>query len=378
MASINPLRAGNTVEGRQGLTGGDNDGILGLLDLILTHVVKGDVARRVLEYLFSAIGTQERICAQDITDHGGPIGDGNVCPFMSRLRDPLSDFFDYHPVGRKSPYRVAFPSDDRGNYALHIEINLPPNDLVAGFWNSHFSGANVSLVYPERQLTDDSFSSYRGDDSASSFGGSRKPNANWDTDFVPENAVVSAGVVRSVLRLSEHFRTRQVHITANAARPWVDSLGDGNLIVLATPGSMPHLLPNLEAAGRMKTGTDAVTVMADTRQGRKAKTYRDRIENSTTVNAVEMIKWGVLTRHRYPFQRTITVLAARDEAAVEAMIQFLLNEEALLRLARELRCGENFPDHFQVLFRIHLFKGQPYAHEMTIEETVVLGSGRKT
>src|ERR1700733_9597626 len=136
MNRTKPYRAGNTDEppdSTNGTAKPNNDDIRRLHDLILTHAVKGEMGQRVFEYLVGEKGTQERICAQDITEHGGPNGDHNVCPFMSRLRDQISDFFDFHRVGRKEPYRVAFSADDRGNYALHIEPNQPPNDLVAGF-----------------------------------------------------------------------------------------------------------------------------------------------------------------------------------------------------------------------------------------------------
>jgi hypothetical protein len=150
----------------------------------------------------------------------------------------------------------------------------------------------------------------------------------------------------------------------------------GDLIVLATPSRMPHLLPNLEAAARMKTGPDMVSIALDARDRAKRRTYCDSPEDSPTGGAFEMVKWGVLTRHRYPFQRTLTVLAARDELVVEAMVQFLLNEEATLKLAEALRCGESFPDHFQGLFRMNICKGHPYAREITVEESVVLSVNR--
>jgi hypothetical protein len=360
-----------------GLAGCNGDDIRRMRDLILALAVHGEVAQKVIKYLFRELGKPERICAQDISDNGGPKGDGNVCPLMCRLRDQVPAFFDYDPKGRKSRYRVAFPDDDRGNYALHIEINQPPNGFVPGLWNPHCSGGNVCVVYPQRKLIDDSFSSCRPNESFSN-GRSVRSAAEFENDDCPRwKAGASDSDVRCLLRLSDHFRTRQVGVTADAVRPLVDTLSGGNLIVLATPASMPRLLPNLEATGRMRTGEDAITIMSDSRRGGKAKTCRDRLENSITGNDAEIVKWGVLTRHYYPFQRTITVLAARDETAVEAMVQFILNEEAMLMLARELRCGETFPDHFQALFCMRMFKGQPYAREMTVEQAVVLGANRK-
>jgi hypothetical protein len=381
MTGINPTCVENMPEGRaqsSSVAGCNGDDIRQMRDLILAHAVQGDIAQRVIRYLFGELGKPERICAQDISDHGGPKGDGNVCPLMCRLRDQVPAFFDYDLIGRKLPYRVAFASDDRGNYALHIEINQPPNGFVPGVWNPHCSGGSACIVYPARRLVDDSLSSGPPNESFSKGRPVRSVLEYGDDDCPRWKTGASDSDVRCLLRLSEHFRTRQVGITADAVRPSVDALRGCNLIVLATPAGMPLLLPNLEATGRMSTGEDAITVMPDPRHGGKAKICRDRLEKSPSGNVCEIVKWGVLTRHYYPFQRTITVLAAQDETAIEAMVQFLLNEEAMLMLSRELHCGETFPDHFQALFCMRMFKGQPYAHEMTVDQAVVLGANRKT
>lgn len=93
----------------------DDETFQRLRDLILANVVSAEKAKRVVEYLFRMIGRQDRISAQDISDNGGPKGDVNVCPYMSRLRDQIAGFFDYHPIGRSECCRVVLPNDDRGN-----------------------------------------------------------------------------------------------------------------------------------------------------------------------------------------------------------------------------------------------------------------------
>jgi hypothetical protein len=331
MTSINGT--GTTVESpahSTGLTSFDHDDIRRLRSLIDAHVATGDVAKHVMEHLFRMLGLPGRDCAQDISDNGGPNGDWNVCPFMSRLREQLWDFFHYHPLGRKERFCVVLPSDDRGNYVLRIELNSPPNGLVPGYWRPHFSGANVLLVYPE---------------------------------------IVSASLVRSLFLLSEHFRTWHVSVTSTAVSPSFDMLDGDDLIVLATPRSMPLLICNLEAAGDLRTGSDGVT---HTQNGEKRQTYSDRAKQSVTGDASDRVRWAVLTRHYYRFQRRLTVLAARNEVAVEAMVQFLTNEEAILPLARALRCGEAFPDHFQALFRMEILKGHSYPREMTVKKVIDL------
>jgi hypothetical protein len=356
-----------------------NDDVARARDLMLTYIFKGDMARRVVKYLISAIGTQQRVCAQDISEHGGPKGDSNVCPFMSRMREQLADFYDYHPVGRKERCRASLPADDRGNYELQLTPNDPPNNLVPAFWGQHLSRGNALVVYPEMQQPVCSGDAVAPADTPANVVSIRPMPAPDDQGSgVPSaNTVVSASFMRSVLRLSRCFRTWDVGVTATGIRPAVDMLDCGDLIVLATPGSMPSLLGNLEAAARMRTATDGVSIITETREGRKIETHADTPENGVTGDAFEMVKWGVLTRHHYRFQRTLTVLAAKDEIAVEAMVQFLINEEAMLMLARELRCGKTFPDHFQVLFRMHVFKGHPYAREMTVVQAIDLGVNGK-
>jgi hypothetical protein len=115
---MNPAFSGSMIEWAnhsRRLAARNSADILRLRDLIAAYAVKGDTGKRVIEYLFSGDGLPDRICAMDISDNGGPRGDSNVCPFMCRLREQLSDFFDYHPVGRKEPCRAVIPADDRGN-----------------------------------------------------------------------------------------------------------------------------------------------------------------------------------------------------------------------------------------------------------------------
>jgi hypothetical protein len=352
--------------------------IINLRELILTHAVSGEVAKRTVGYLFSVIDTQERVSAQDITDNGGPNGDSNVCPFMSRLRDQLSDFFDYHPVGRKERYRAIMPSDDRGNYAIRIGINAPPNGLVPGFWSPYISGGNVLLVYPEMMLAEDPTSIYLPNDKPTNRSGPiRLLLEDSNVDSPSGKPVVSGILVRSIFRLSECLHTWKVGVRETPVRPSVDMVDAGDMIVLGTPASMPLLLPNLEAAARMKTGAETVTITADTKDGRKRQKYQDIPESYINGNGSGTEKWGVLTRHRYRFQRTLTVLAAKDEAAVDVKAQFLIDEEAMLMLAKALRCGPAFPDHFQALFLMHIFKGHPYARKMTVVEAIDLGVNGK-
>lgn len=347
-----------------------------LRDLLLAHAVKGDVARRVIDYLLDAMGAQERICAQDITDHGGPSGDQNVCPFMSRLRDQLSDFFDYHEEGRKEAVRIAFPGDDRGNYALHLEANRPPCRLVRSFWSPHCaSGATV--VCAQMRLACEPGMPGPPDGACSAVESGGPPAHGAGEDWASGNPGVSLGALRSIMRLSECFRSWQAGVAVMPIRPSVETLECGDIVVLATPPRMPLLLPNLEAAGLMKTGPEE-TIIKEFRDATKRRAYADDAGDRLTGSPFDTVRWGVLTRHRYPFQRTLTVLAARDELAIEAMLQFLLNEEAILGLARELRCGESFPDHFQSLFRVNISRGHPYARRIAVEEAVVLGANRPT
>ena len=101
-----------------------------LRELVLKNVSKGEVSRRVVDYLFDVYGLPDRVVANDITINGGPQSDANVAAHMTRLREQLWDLFDYHPEGRSSPFRVVLTSNDKGNYALVREPNLPPTELA--------------------------------------------------------------------------------------------------------------------------------------------------------------------------------------------------------------------------------------------------------
>ena len=61
-----------------------------------------------------------------------------------------------------------------------------------------------------------------------------------------------------------------------------------------------------------------------------------------------------------------------DELGVEAVLHMLTNEPALLMLARELKCQDNFPNHFQALFAFHTVKWHPFAHDIKVERLIDL------
>ena len=340
---------------------------------LTTNVVKGEVSRKVLDYLFSMYGRPERICPNDITENGGPKSDGNVAAHMCRLRDQLIEHYDYDSEGRRQTYRVVLITGDRGNYSIVIVKNIPPAGFVPGLWKDYFTPTKPVVVYPELQC------SCRHDDSSFDAATPRCEDdseiAEYDSKFemavAPSRGFVSAGLVRSVLRFSECFRTYDVPIVAQAIRPSVDMV-DGDIIVLATPESAPSLLAMLEATAYMKTGLDGVTING-IKDPKTRERFVDTRESSRTANGKALVKYVVVTRHHYKFQRTLTVLAAKDELAIEAVVQILTNEDALLGLARELKFGEAFPDHFQVLFAVRMVKGHPYARHITIERAIDLG-----
>ena len=343
-----------------------------LRELVLKYLDKGEVSKRVIDYLFKVYGSPDRVVANDISLNGGPQGDANVASHMARFRQQLANLFDYEAEGRSSKFRVLLTDNDKGNYALVLQKNSPPSEVLSSFWHHHFTPARTHIVYPELSC------SCRRNHSESS------RHANEESIAIdPESGgigglnqtalkhgLVSSSSVRSMLRLMTFFQTWQVPLTAVAVPP-TTSMVEGNLIVLGTPRSMPLMLPMLEATVPMKTSEKGVTINWG-RDSRAPSCLEDTSENAETPEGTELEKRVVLTRHHYPFQRTWTILGAKDELAGEAIVQVLTNETAMLMLARELKCRDTFPDHFQALFTVHMAKGHPYARKITVDHAMDL------
>ena len=68
----------------------------------------------------------------------------------------------------------------------------------------------------------------------------------------------------------------------------------------------------------------------------KRRSTEDTPEFAATKDGDRLRKFAVITRHHYRFQRTLTLLTANDDLALEALIPFLANEETLLTLAKAL------------------------------------------
>jgi hypothetical protein len=161
-------------------------------------------------------------------------------------------------------------------------------------------------------------------------------------------------------------------VVAKGVPPTMDRL-DADAVVLGTAGSLQPLIRDIEAVAPMQTTTEGVRVRLEGKDVKvPERSYKDTPEFPGTKNGSELKKFAVLTRHHYRFQRTITGLVANDPLAVEALIPFLTNEETLLILARMLGCRENFPDHFQVLFCLHLHKGHHFARCLEVVKTIDL------
>ncbi len=338
--------------------------------LLLTQVFRGDQGRRVIEYLIGEYGSLDRICAQDISEHGGPQGEKNVCPLMSRMRDELDEFFLYHPLGRAEQFRLILPADDRGNYSIRLGANDPPKDLVAKFWCHHLTRTKVPVVYAEVPCAEDGCHYSR----------SQKCRPDLDQPFnyesvaiesKPLSGLVSAAIMRATFRLMETFAVWGAQVTPTSVRPVVDMI-EGDIIAVGTPASMPRLLSNCEAAASIRTDIEGVTAVLDSKDGLLRERYLDTPAPVNIGQTSEVVRWGVVTRHHYRFQRTITVIAAKDELAVEAIVQFLTNEELMLELARKLSRDGAMPDHFQALFCVRAFNGHSIARQVTVEKVLNL------
>ena len=341
-----------------------------LRDIVLAFFGKGDVSRHTIEYLFSVWGIHDRVPATDISEHGGPRGDGNVAAFMARLRENFADFFDWHPQGRREKFRLGLTTGDPGNYALVTALNQPPTDMLSKLWSPHFPPYRTRVVFPERLC------GCSGDAE-----GSRRSSAADDEEDVAGNpddhfadlsrSQVSTSYVRTMVRLATTFRTWQVDLGFVAAQQSTRH-AEGNLVVLGTPSDLPRLLPHLEATAPMKNGPDGIVANGN-RDKRPSQVFRDTMDHPLTPKGTELVKYALVTRHYYRYQRTLTVLAGRDELAVEAVARVLTDENALLMLASELKCRESFPDHFQALFAVHMVKGHPYARSISVERVIDLG-----
>lgn len=142
--------------------------------------------------------------------------------------------------------------------------------------------------------------------------------------------------------------------------------------MLGTPQGMAVLLSRLEAAAPMKSSVRGI--ISNGVKDKPTLLYKDTVESPEQKEGDGLIKWVLLTRHHYRYQRTLTILAAKNQRAIEPVVHLLTKEDAILPLARELKFRDSFPDHFQVLFAVHMGVGHPYARSITIEKAVVLPS----
>ena len=342
-------------------------------ELTLRHLAKSEMAKRIMEHQFKMYGSRQRLVANDISMIGGPKGDGNVAVYMGRQRDTLQDFYDWHPEGRSASDRVVQTPGDPGNYALVLQPNAPPSDFLAKLWHPHCPPSKTRVLFPELRCSCqdnpvDGYVENRDEDGKTA----KMPVDRIDAGDAASltNGIVSTSSVRCLLRLQDCFRIWDAPLAAAPILPSA-GMGDGDVIVLGTPGKMPQLLPGLEATAPMKTSSSGVSVNSDI-DTRPPSLYPDTSESAATPLGTELIKWVAFTRHHYRFQRTITVLAGKDELAVEAVLHMLTNETALLMLARELKCRGNFPNHFQALFAVHMVKGHPYARDIKVERVIDL------
>ena len=224
-------------------------------ELTLRHLAKSEMARLVLEHQFKMYGSRQRLVANDISMIGGPKGDGNVAVYMGRQRDALEDLFDWHPEGRSAPYRVVQTPGDAGNYALVLQPNAPPSGFLAKLWHPHCPPSKTRVIFPELRCScqDNPVEGYVGNRDEDGKTAKRHIDRIDDGDAAPlTNGIVSTSSVRCLLRLQDFFRIWDAPLAAAPILPSA-GIGDGDVIVLATPGKMPQLLPELEATAPMKT-----------------------------------------------------------------------------------------------------------------------------
>jgi hypothetical protein len=315
-----------------------------LCQIIVQFVATGPRERPAVEFVISrsiaSNGTLKHISEQEILDdcRDGPETEGAVRSLFTRLRKDLAEFFAQHPVGRKQKHKLVFP---RGTYAPRFEINDPPpmpGDLVKSFWSPYYaSDKPIRVIYPEV--------------SAAAEHGTA---AN----------VVPSGVVRALISLFDCFqRSPRVPVTAAPLGPGMPfPEQDEDIIVLGTPATMPHVSA-LEASCPIRTGADEVVVKpVDGGPEAYSDCARKSDAGGDNVHAV----WTVLTRKPRRYQgRVMTLLAANNGTAIDAVASFLTRQRELDLLAQKLGMEHSFPDRFQALFEVVMVEGWP---EPTVEQ----------
>jgi hypothetical protein len=89
----------------------------------------------------------------------------------------------------------------------------------------------------------------------------------------------------------------------------------------------------------------------------------------------EREKWGVCTRLRENY-RSITMIAARHGRSIEGITRLLTISRQLAGLTRRMGRADDFPDEFQILFRmpaINTTTEGPSLRDATIAEVYVDG-----
>jgi hypothetical protein len=354
-----------------------------LCQIIVDHVVSGPRERPVIEYLFQcsidAKGKTRHISEVEVAEHvwGNVESHGAARTVITRLRRKLEEFFAHDPVGRRQGKKVLIP---QRTYFLAFAENSPPpmpSDLVKSFWSPYYSSDQpVRFFYPEPEFFVDSRSTHFHNPDANHADGSKyfsylglkqKPAAHFG--FVP------SGIVQAMVFLFECFqRPPRAPATASPLRPSVPlPQEDEDIIVLGTPSTLPHLA-ELEASSPLRTGKNEVTFK---QPGQKSQTYCDGPLKKGDEDL--LVAWAVLTRRAHRYQgRTITVLAASNGRAVEALASFLTRQPELETLAKAFATGSSFPDRFQVLFEVQMLRtsAEPRVDQVRPEKVLNLDPQR--
>ncbi len=327
-------------------------------------IAKGDMSRRVLEIQIDQLEQRpnERLVANDISARGGPRGDGNVAAFMFRQRMEIPDFYDYNSVGRTSLHRLAHIKNDAGNYALTSEANDPVKNLTSKLWHHHF-------LPPARLFVPQHYCPCHRVQAAEELA-SHACDRHFANQIVStESGVVSTSIMRAACVLANHFRTWNVGLDIRPIAPGSELIG-ANAIFLANPLHMPLLLAQLEKATVFKTTVGGIAIPTG-REFRAPFLHQDSPDSPDTPFGSEQKKLVLMTRHHYLTQ-TLTIISGNDDNAVEAVTLWLTCDDAMLALARSLKCRDEFPLHWQLLFCVYMSKGHPFARAITIERSYVL------
>jgi hypothetical protein len=324
-----------------------------LQDHLVEHAVRGPQRRTLLDYLFKQWldpAPPQHISVKDILKECSAFTDDrSVRSSMTRLKLDLRQFFD--GKGNQYPFRLTI---EHGYQPRFTHNGLELHGAVSTFWRPYV-GHSVRIVYPEPIFFRDAKDAYirmPGISSAEAL--DRMSYLNYAQPLKENCSFVPSGIVEGMLFLLEMFQKLGIRFRSSAVLSDVLPDGDEPVIVLGTPNTA-RLVTTLEASTEARSTDEGVSVSAS------SKHHRLRFVDTPKREDLTGTKHALLTR-RTLGKRLVTILSAAHGRTVQALSQFLTQEDSLALFATKFGIKDELPTQLQAVFEVKMVEtdGEPH------------------